>query len=387
VGAGPVGLLTALRLAKAGIRTIVLEKLAEIENSPRAAVYHPVAVQELDRAGVLQDCRKVGSSSTKIAFRKLNGDVIAAMERFPTKEEPYENLILGQHELAEVIFQHLKECADASVLFHHEVIAIEQNEGGAILHVQTPEGQKELTASYVVGADGGRSTVRELAGVSFDGFTWPQQIVATNVVYPFDKYGYTTGNQIIHPDHFCVVAKLNNSGLWRVSYGEKTGLTDEELRARLEMKYEAIFPGPRPLEYDLKMFSPYRLHQKCASKFRIGRVLLAGDAAHLCNPFGGLGLTGGLLDAGALGDVLIAVINDGTSESILDKYDEVRRGVFQNVINPASQANLRRISETDPETVGETDPFFRSLLEADSATKEKIRGLGQLRVDILSTTA
>jgi 2-polyprenyl-6-methoxyphenol hydroxylase-like FAD-dependent oxidoreductase len=84
-----------------------------------------------------------------------------------------------------------------------------------------------------------------------------------------------------------VVAKLNDSGLWRVSYGEKTGLTDEELRARLEMKYEAIFPGPRPLEYDLKMFSPYRLHQKCASRFRVAKVLLAGDAAHLCNPFGG----------------------------------------------------------------------------------------------------
>jgi hypothetical protein len=85
--------------------------------------------------------------------------------------------------------------------------------------------------------------------------------------------------------------------------------------------------------------------------------------------------------------VLVAVINDGTSESILDRYDEVRRGVFQNVIDPASQANLRRICETDPETVGQTDPFFRSLIEADSATKEKIRGLGQLRVDILTTTA
>ena len=72
-----------------------------------------------------------------------------------------------------------------------------------------------------------------------------------------------------------------------MSYGEKTGLSNEDLRERLSMKYEAIFPGPRPLQYDLKMFSPYRLHQKCASTFRVGRVLLAGDAAHICNPFGG----------------------------------------------------------------------------------------------------
>ncbi|KAF2465089.1 putative monooxygenase, partial [Lindgomyces ingoldianus] len=384
VGAGPVGLLTGLRCAKVGIPTTVLEILPEIEMSPRAAVYHPVAVQELDRAGVLEDCRKIGTSSTKLAFRKLNGEVIVEMERVPTNEEPYENLILGQHELAEVILKHFQDCAAAKVLFQHHVVAIDQGENGVIVEAETPNGLKKLSASYVVGADGARSVVRQLAGVTFDGFTWPQQIVATNVVYPFDKYGYSTGNQIVtrHPDHFCVVAKLNTSGLWRVSYGEKTGLSDEELRARLPMKYEAIFPGPRPLEYDLKMFSPYRLHQKCASSFHIGRILLAGDAAHLCNPFGGLGLTGGLLDAGALGDALIAVIKDGMSESILEKYDEIRRSVFKNVIDPTSQANLRRLCESDAETVRETDPFFRNILGADKVEKEKIRGLGQLRVSL-----
>lgn len=90
-----------------------------------------------------------------------------------------------------------------------------------------------------------------------------------------------------HPEHFAVIALLSRQGLWRVSYAEKTGLSDDELRKRLEEKYEALFPGPRPLKYDLKMFSPYLLHQKCASSFRVGRILLAGDAAHICNPFGG----------------------------------------------------------------------------------------------------
>ncbi|ORY09415.1 putative monooxygenase [Clohesyomyces aquaticus] len=382
VGAGPVGLLTGLRCAKAGIPTTVLEMLPEIENSPRAAVYQPVAVQELDRAGVLEDCRKIGTSSTKISWRKINGEPIVEMERKPSKDEPYENLILGQHELAEVIFRHFKNCEASKILFRYRVTDIVQDNNGVVVTAETATGTKELTATYVVGADGGRSTVRQLMGVSFDGFTWSQQIVATNVVYPFDKYGYSTGNQIVHPDHFCVVAKLNESGLWRVSYGE-TPASDEELRERLPMKYEAIFPGPRPLEYDLKMFSPYRLHQKCASSFRSGRILLAGDAAHLCNPFGGLGLTGGLLDAGALGDALIAVIKDGVSEAILGKYDEIRRGIFQNVIDPTSQANLRRLCETDPDTVRETDPFFRSILQADKTGKEKIRGLGQLRVSLI----
>lgn len=90
-----------------------------------------------------------------------------------------------------------------------------------------------------------------------------------------------------HPDHFALIAKLNDEGLWRVSYNEDPNLSHEELRARLPMKYDALFPGPRPLKYDVKRFSPYRIHQRCCETFRVGRVVLAGDAAHLCNPFGG----------------------------------------------------------------------------------------------------
>lgn len=100
-----------------------------------------------------------------------------------------------------------------------------------------------------------------------------------------------------------------------------------------------------------------------------------------------LGLTGGLLDAGALGDALIAVIRDGMVDVILTTYSDVRRGIFKNVIDPMSQANLRRLCENDPETVKDTDPFFRSILNADQAGKDKIRGIGELRVDLFDEEA
>ncbi|KAL2011334.1 hypothetical protein VTN00DRAFT_4052 [Thermoascus crustaceus] len=385
VGAGPVGLLVGLRLAKANIRTIILEALPVVENSPRAAVYHPVAVQELDRAGILQDCRKIGMASGQLTWRHISGEPIFEMGREVSTDELYENLILGQHELAGVILDHFKRCEAGEVLFQHRVVGIEQEEDGDVVTatVETPEGVKKFTASYLIGADGGRSAVRQFCNVTFDGFTWPQQIVATNVVYPFDKYGYSTGNNICHKDHYAVIAKISKSGLWRVSYGEVGGLSTEELRERLPMKYDALMPGPRPLEYDLKMFSPYKIHQRCANTFRIGRVLLAGDAAHLCNPFGGLGLTGGLLDAGALGDTLIARINNNYPDSILDKYSQVRRDIFLKLVDPTSQANLRRLFDSDPDTLRETDPFFKSLLDADGKQKEKSRGLGMLRVEIV----
>jgi 2-polyprenyl-6-methoxyphenol hydroxylase-like FAD-dependent oxidoreductase len=175
--------------------------LPSIENSPRAAVYQPVAVRELDRAGILEDCRAIGSSSTKLVWRKINGEVIAEIARIPNEEEPYENLILGQHELAEVIraaFQNEStEKVPARILFGHRAIAITQESDGVTVTVEVGNEQKQFRAQYVVGADGARSFVRRHLDISFEGFTWDRQIVATNVVYPFESYGYSTGNNIV----------------------------------------------------------------------------------------------------------------------------------------------------------------------------------------------
>lgn len=197
VGAGPVGLLTALRLAQAGIAVTILEALPAVENSPRAMAYQPVAVKELDRAGVLQDARKIGGQGRKVCWRKTGtGEVVAELERVVTPEHPYENLIIGQHELAAIILEHFKKFQSAQVFWNHRVVAIDQSsKDEAKVTTESPDNvQKIFHASYVVGADGGRSSVRRIVGVEFEGFTWPQQLVSTNVFYPFDKYGWFDGN-------------------------------------------------------------------------------------------------------------------------------------------------------------------------------------------------
>ena len=119
--------------------------------------------------------------------------------------------------------------------------------------------------------------------------------------------------------------------MYRVSYGEDANLTYEQACANLDTKFNALFPGPKPVEYDLRMFSPYKLHQRRSNKFRVGRVLLAGDAAHVCNPFGGMGLTGGICDAGGLADCLVGVLRKGCGEELLDKYAEIRMKIFDEV--------------------------------------------------------
>ncbi|KIJ50368.1 hypothetical protein M422DRAFT_224696 [Sphaerobolus stellatus SS14] len=385
VGAGPVGLLTALRLARANVTVTVLEALPNIENSPRAAVYQPESVAELDRAGILETCRSIGFSSNTVAWRKITGEPIATIDREPGPDE-YEVLVLGQHELAEVIFNELEEkhSSNARVLFGHRVVKLEQNDKEIKVKAHTIEGDKEFSADYVVGADGGKSSVRSLAGIELEGFTWPVQLIATNVVYPFEKYGYVTNNMICDPESFAVIAKLNKQDLFRVTYAEGEHLSFDEIKERLPMKYEQLFPGPRPLQYDIKMIAPYRTHQRCSKTFRKGRVILAGDAAHICTPFGGLGLTGGLLDAGALADCLIAIYHFSISDRILDIYSVVRRDIFKNIIDPATQNNITRLWKIKPDELIEKDEFIKRVKEAETNREKmnQMKGVPGIMVDM-----
>jgi 2-polyprenyl-6-methoxyphenol hydroxylase-like FAD-dependent oxidoreductase len=242
--------------------------------------------------------------------------------------------------------------------------------------------QTQMSATYLVAADGGRSTIRRLLNISFEGFTFPEQLVSTNVYYPFDKYGWEDGNFCIDPEHWALIARINDKGLWRVSYGEVDGLPNEKLMERMPWKFSELFPGPKPPQYKLDQSSPYRLNQRCADRFREGRILLAGDAAHLCNPFGGLGLSGGILDAAAVADALIGLHEGKASDAILDKYAEVRRRIFLETVDPQSRSNKLRMHDKDPPTIGDRDPFLKMLRDATPEQKQQIRGHANLAVDM-----
>ncbi|KAK3699018.1 hypothetical protein LTR37_016622 [Vermiconidia calcicola] len=374
VGAGP-----------AGIRTTCVDALAKVDASPRAMAYHPVAVKELDRVGVLDDCRKIGSAGRSLCWRNTKTkEEIAVIDRAPSKEFTYENLMIGQHLLAGIILEHLKHYDKASVRFSTKVTAIDQSSGQDVsLTVEDAEGSSSnLSADYCVAADGGRSTMRKLLDITFDGFTFEEQLVSTNIYFDFEKYGWKDGNFMVHPEHWALIGRINKDNLWRVSYGEKPGLTYEELKERLPWKFSEMFPGEKPPDYKLDQMSPYRLNQRCASTFRKGRVVLAGDAAHLCNPFGGLGLTGGILDAAAVSDSLIGIYEGKTSDTILDKYAEVRRGIFVNTVNPTSQANKLRLHDDDPETLGDRDPVLHKIRTATPEEMQRMRANDTLAVDM-----
>ena len=169
-----------------------------------------------------------------------------------------------------------------------------------------------------------------------------------------------------------LVARLTKDGLWRVAYQEDKNMTLQEILENQPAQYERLLPGhPRPDEYTVTNISPYKLHQRCAERFRVGRICLAGDAAHLCNPWGGLGLTGGFADVMGLAECLEGIVTGQADEDILDKYDEVRRSIFHTYIDPVSTANFLRVSALGTDEAIEKDPFIAMCVAAKSDPKVK----------------
>jgi 2-polyprenyl-6-methoxyphenol hydroxylase-like FAD-dependent oxidoreductase len=169
-----------------------------------------------------------------------------------------------------------------------------------------------------VGADGAGSGTRRAVGLEFQGHTWPVRFVATNVLHNFELDGYGHGNFVIDPHHWAIIVILGRGDLWRLTLGESNELPLETLKDRMSAKYRH-FTGADIVDR-ITAYSPYRVHERAAERFREGRVLLAGDAALAKNPCGGFGLTSGLLDAAALGYPLAAVFHGKQDTTILDRY-------------------------------------------------------------------
>src|SRR5262245_46813110 len=184
VGAGPVGFVTAYGLAREGVEVCLLEADAGTSSAPRAAIYFPTTLEILDRLGLLEEAEAIGYSSTRFAMRyPATGEVIEAdsTTSVPPGSRYARNLHLGQHVLADLVMRNLLPLPNARLLWRHRVVSLEQDGTGVSLGVDTPEGRVTQRTDWLVGTDGSHSAIRQLLALSFDGHTWPDRFVATNV--------------------------------------------------------------------------------------------------------------------------------------------------------------------------------------------------------------
>jgi 3-(3-hydroxy-phenyl)propionate hydroxylase/6-hydroxy-3-succinoylpyridine 3-monooxygenase len=347
VGAGPVGLLNALGLARAGIKVTLLEREPYIVDSPRAAVYHWSVLEGLERLGLLEEARTIGFPKQDYSYLVFRTHEMISWTLEPLAAiTPYPyNVHLGQNKLAEIALKHLQRMPNVSVHWNTRFVGLTQDARGVTVTARAPDGPREFRAGWVIGADGAGSGVRHALGLSFDGMTWPERFVATNIYYDFENDGYARSTLMIDPQYGAIIAKLDNSGLWRCTYCEDASLPEESVLERMPEYFRVILS--RPQDRRLAMHSPYRMHQRTAPRYRVGRVVLAGDAAHATNPTGGYGLTGGLFDTFVLYEALAAVIHGEIGDEVLDRYSEERKRVFLEYASPRATENKRLIYHSD----------------------------------------
>ncbi|MFI8193980.1 FAD-dependent oxidoreductase [Streptomyces sp. NPDC085946] len=374
VGAGPVGLVTALGLARRGVAVTVLERAQDIVRSPRAMVYHNGVLPGLAELGILDDVEKAGFRVTDLAFwDHANREAVRFDLGVFEGHEPYAyNVHLGQDRLADVALDHLRRYSDSEVFFNALVTDVTQNADSVSVSAFVDGHLRAYRADYVVATEGASSSLRTAAGLGFEGTTWPERFIATNVRYDFRSLGYADSTLVVDPVVGGVIARVDESDLWRVTYHEDSSLPMETVPSRIAAFFAGLLSAGA--SYELVQYSPYTMHQRTATSYRAGRLLLAGDAAHVTNPIGGLGLTGGLFDSYVLSEALAAVLAGTADDEILDEYSLRRRDAFLDYGSPrATQFKTLVFNTTDRAEVDKTLDVLRAAATDPEAARRQLR--------------
>ena len=353
VGAGPVGLVLALRLAMLGIPSIVLEAEADISEELRASTFHPPTLDMLAELGVAEDLIAQGLPTPTWQIRRHEDGARALFDLSVLKDDtahPY-RLQAEQWKLSRLLLAALRADHGGTVdlRFGAKVEGVAQDADGVTL---TGDGFDPLLVPYAIGCDGARSVVRRAMGLDFPGDTYPETTILATTPFDFNEVfeGLSNVNYIWtqHPAFSGTFSLLRVPGKWRASLYPAPGESVEDalLPEAIERKLQAIHPKGTP--YDVPDLRPYRIHQRIVESYRNGRLLLAGDAAHLNSPSGGMGMNGGIHDAMELAATLAAIRRGGADDGLLDRYTRRRRPIAEREIIAQADRNRARMRETDP---------------------------------------
>jgi 3-(3-hydroxy-phenyl)propionate hydroxylase len=354
-GGGPVGVIAALALARQGLSVHLFEAESEVNDAPRAATTHAATLEMLEKLGLVDEVIRRGL--VEPLFRiwdQSTGKLVAEFDFGDLKNDTRYPFAVQceQHKLANLAIERLRAFPHATVEFSARVTLISQSSDAVEIAVETAGGIRTVKGSYLIGADGGRSTVRKALDIEFEGYTHPERFLILTT--PFDigtRFPGCTRNYLSDPEDWCALFKVSGdegTGLWRVLSSTRVDQTEAELfdNEAVERRLQKFIP--KKGRYKVVHRNLYSVHQRVAASFRKGRVFLAGDAAHVNNPLGGLGLNFGIHDAIELTGLLGHLVRRQASADTLDLYDRYRRPLNIEFVQQQTIANKKRMEEKDP---------------------------------------
>lgn len=370
-GGGPVGLCVAFLAAERGLSVGLFESDASLTRDLRASTFHPPTLDMLARFGISDELVARGLACPHWQIRRhpsgeravFDLSVLAADTRYPFR------LQCEQWKLSEALLARIARQPNVTIRYGAGVSGFNQTADGVTVQLDNGAGNETVSARILIGADGARSAVRRELGLLFDGETYPETTLLVTTDFPFEDHLNALSNV-----SYCWTDGGNFSLLkvperWRVSIypREDVDIDSQLTEEAIEQSLQTIVA--KPGAYRVLEKRAYRVHQRIVPTYHVGRVALAGDAAHLNSPAGGMGLNGGIHDAFELVEAIADILLKQQPLERLDLYDRRRRPIARDQILAQADRNRARMREKNPEKRRE----LLSELQAITADRDRLR--------------
>jgi 2-polyprenyl-6-methoxyphenol hydroxylase-like FAD-dependent oxidoreductase len=351
VGGGPVGMAAATALAQAGISVVLVEATETVQTDWRASTFHPPTLELLGELGIVGDMLSAGLRVPRYQFRDRTDGLVAEFDFGLIADHttyPF-RLQLNQQHLVRMLADRLATNPLVTLRFGTRAITLREEADTVVVTVLTAGGTEELVASHVIGADGARSTVRRQLDIDFAGFTYPQRFLIASTSADFRELlpGIADVNYVADPEEWIFLLRTPES--WRAVYPVPEGLSEQQATEPAEIQRHLQGIATLSGDYPIVDSQIYNVHQRVAATFRVGNVVLVGDAAHVNSPLGGVGLNSGIHDAIDVARRIARVRKaPEETDAELNLFGRLRRQVAIDHVQADTARNTERLAESDP---------------------------------------